>query len=487
MRKIAILAALALCFPAFADNLPNLPTPPVSDGVTVLDHNVFQQKYIMKDNAWKKSLDPKGGGVMKESKMRAIGQRFKEEYLFGQRKFNEKYMVYDNFGGHTVYCEPAQALVDAMWDFGGQSGQTFDWTGVEESLGVEEYKIHDVSRETSSEKKSDYSKDSKKENRHIRAKQSEEQYLLSTLISIDYRPADLDILGEQTQVINPDESGTYTAMVVDLLHKFAMPGYELSVESMNEDILKVLTDHVTTGEDGRAEISVRGEHPGKAKLKIGVHYHSDYLDMNLDAEGIFDVQVGADTYEYIVEVDDNIGFRYQYTVSGRFSVWMDPQTNEWQCSSNTAMYHWASGLDSLTTVCGMETRSPEGGITIIFGDFTNVDLTARELVGDAADMKTEDINTIYGMMAGGVPMTPRRNQPFILVVPAEEGTFNFKITANSEGDFEMGEEGKFAITEKMNTRDADIAKAVIDMLEKGKEPYYIATATITKVDGEKAE
>lgn len=492
MRKTTLFIALCVaCISAAAQGLPTLPNPPISDGVNLQDHDVFQKQYILKDKAWKQSLhDFTSKKGMDETKMRVLAGNFKNDYLFSKRKFNEKYMTYDSFGGHRIYCEPAAALVDAMWDFNGQEGMTVDYEGLYESLGMEDYKFFDVSRQTSSEKKSDFVVDNtRKVKRHIRAITNEEQYLLTSLIDIDYRPADLDFLGEQTDPLAPRETGTYTVLCTDLMHSFAMDGYELTFESTNKNIFTVETPTVVTGGDGKAAVTLRGVRDGKAQLKVSVHYHSEPLEMSLDAEKLLDVQVGAETYEYMVDVSENLQGKIDYTVSGRFSVWRDKES-VWQCSAETATISWAPGLDSLTNIAHLQTGDINGCIEILFASNIGASFNVTDVLGDFEGAEKEAFRDLMTFIGGGsISAKTSYEPPMLLDLPIKEGTFNFSVECDAKGEFHLDDAldrpGVFlvapAFTKTMNT--AMMASKV----ERGDLPYLRATATIRKVEEDEEE
>lgn len=460
MKKIlmVVLACLAISL-AYADELPNLPNPPQSDGLSQRDVSVFIDKYLLKDKAWKKVKD--------ESGARALARKFREEHMVLQRHLDKLYVQRD-FAGHTVYGKPAKLCASASWRLGDVEGQAIDAARADGGeIGLEQYPFYDDAQEVS---------------RQIKDK---DQWALSAIVSVEYDVAGLDFLGEQADDIYPDQTGSFTVMATDELRLYAMDGYTLDIESMNEDVFKVLTPTVETGKNGKAEVKLRGIKPGKAQMKVSVNYHSEYYKRDLREERLFDIHVGARTYEYMVDVTDDLKGRIQYTLSGRFSVWKDNGTKERKCSSSITTISWAPGLDSLVNVSRIEPRAGKNGIIeIVFGDFANPDMGARDVIGDVHSGVKEEAKDFLTIIQGGsVNPAPQYIPPMALTMPVEEGTFNYKLEANEKGELNLDEEPLFGVSPNMYVLTSSFG-SIASKVKAGQTVFFTATATIREVSDE---
>lgn len=138
-RILLILVALCAIAPAFADDLPSLPNPPMSDGVQQEDVIAFIKQYIMKDKAWKNSLHDFSTSVsMDESKSKVIAGKYREEYMIAQKHWDELYVKRD-FAQHIVYGNPAVLLASSDWQFKGKEGMTIDAEGVNKPMGTSQF------------------------------------------------------------------------------------------------------------------------------------------------------------------------------------------------------------------------------------------------------------------------------------------------------------------------------------------------------------
>lgn len=347
-----------------------------------------------------------------------------------------------------------------------EEGMTLDGTGVEEAEGIEVYPFYDDASYTS------------------RLSKDDDQSVLSATVSVSYRPADLDFLGTQKGDILPDETGSFTVMATDLMHEYALDGYYLDVESLDSDILEVLSPTVVTGGDGKVDVKLKGINPGKAKLKVSVNYYSEYYKRELKAEQIFEVRIGARTFEYMVDVDDDLKGRIQYTLSGRFSVWQDGETGEWHCNSGTTNISWAPGLQTMESAARIVPGIGKNGvIEMVFGDFRE-GMDVREVTGNIPVGVGEELNdAITFLMGGSVHKSSEYIPPMSLTMPVSEGTYNYKVEADENGDLNLDQEFEFGVSPNMYVL-TSCAGAIYTKVQEGQTVFFTATATIREVDPE---
>lgn len=295
---------------------------------------------------------------------------------------------------------------------------------------------------------------------------------------------EVDFLGEQTDDLPPDENGIFTVMATDKQQRFAMDGYELTLSSTDEEIFTVLTPTVMTGGNGKAAVKLHGVKPGKAQLKVSINYHSELYNMDLKAERLFDVRVGPRTYEYIIDVTDDLKARIEYTLSGQFSVWKNGETKEMECSSTVAFISWAPGLKRLPTTPHLDMSIGKSGIIqIVFVDATNPDIDPLEITGDMEAGTSEllsDIKTLA--MGGSLKKSAEYEPPMGVAMPIQEGTFNFKITQGVGHEIQVSESRPFVVTPNIQK----IISSFATMSEKAdtQSVFFQATATIREVDPE---
>ena len=473
-RSALILAAMAVSSSAvFAQTS----TPPISDEVCRKDHEVLEKMV-------RKSYRKTDMSSSDEQKA-LIARDYIDNYLFAERNFNKKHVI-AGLGGHTVYAEPSSVVVRANWAYSGKEGMTIDGDGYYLSMVDKSEFISDDSSYLNGKTVSEFRKeyiDSTLRREMI----MEDQSLFTSLVSINYRPVDIELEGSAPSTLTAGQTGKIQVLATDLSGLYVYDGYDLTITSLTPDIVEVIDGTVTTGTDGTAKIRVKGLSKGKAAVRAEFHF----TDGTVVSEAVVDIEfevAPAETYRYHASVEDNLKTKISYTLDGYFSVYGEESadTLAWTVTSGPVDMTWASGKDSSETAGVFLDGRRDKSVCICFdpekiGAVSTGEIFSMAFGGAAEDMMDMAMAMLTGEAGKGVA---EYEMPMCLIVPAEEGTYSFKFSLD-----EMMSLGKDGVRASMTTqvfpgvnRISSILGDVFKLVMGGEMPSMEGTITVEKVE-----
>lgn len=452
-------------------------TPPVSDGVCRKDHEVLE-KMVRKSN---RKTDMSSSDEQKD----VIARDYIDNYLFSQRNFNTKHVI-AGLGGHTVYAEPSSVVVRANWAYSGKEGMTIDGDGYYLSMIDNSEFISDDSSYLNGKSVSEFRKeyiDSTLRREMIK----EDQSLFASLVSINYRPVDIELEGSAPAGLVAGQTGKIQVLATDLAGLYVYDGYDLTVTSLTPDIVEVVDAAVTTGTDGTAIIRVKGLVKGKAAVRAEFHFTNGTVSSEAVVDVEFDV-APPETYRYHASVEDNLKTKISYSLDGCFSVYgqASADTLAWIVNSGPVDMTWASGKDSSGTAGVFLDGRRDNSVCICFdpdkiGAVSEGEIFSMALGGAAEDMMDMAMAMLTGAAGKGVA---EYEMPMCIIVPAREGTYSFRFKLD-----EMSSLGKDGVRASMTAqvipgvnRISSVMGDIFKLALGGQMPSMEGTITVERVE-----
>ena len=474
LRSVLLLATLVASSSVLSAQTS---TPPVSDGVSREDHEVLE-KMVRKSHR-KASMSASDG------QKAVIARDYIDNYLFAERNFNKKHMIV-GLGGHSVYAEPSSVVVRANWADNGEEGMTIDGDGYYLSMVDRSAFVSDDSSYLNGKSVSEFRKeyvDSTLRREMI----MEDQSLFASLISIDYRPVDIELEGSAPAGLIAGQTGRLQVLATDLAGLYVYDGYDLTITSTTPDIVEVIDGTVTTGADGTAQIKVKCLAKGAASVRAEFHFTNG----TIVSEAVEDIEfeVGpAETYRYHATVEDNLKTKISYTLDGYFSVYGEKSADAiaWTVVSSPVDMTWASGKESSETAGVFIDGRRDNSVCICFdpekiGAVTEDDIFSKAFGGASEDMMDMAMAMLTGEAGKNVA---EYEMPMCIFVPAKEGTYSFKFRLDEM--MSLGEAGVRAAmsaqvipgVDRISSMMGDIFKLAM----RGEMPSMEGSITVEKVE-----
>lgn len=211
-----------------------------------------------------------------------------------------------------------------------------------------------------------------------------------------------------------------------------------------------------------------------------------FLLLSLLAPAIAGAQTPG-TYEYTINVTDNLKARIEYTMKGRFTIVQD-ERHLFHVSSEGNTIEWEPGLDSLKVDPAFKDDDPQMGVDLVFGVLAEEEENPAKVLGDMAKGVGQMVGGVMKMVSGRISEAkPEYVPPMLVHLPIKEGTFEFRLGFNEKGMPEMSKEKiralEFYISANMEKLLSMAPYAPAKIL-KGEAPYISGTATITVIENQ---